>query len=542
MNTGALKASVMQLRKALFSGLALLMFLVIQQDIFAADAANGQVLYKENCARCHSPNLQVASTGPALFGVFDRVPSRDWLYPWIKNSAAVIATGDEYAVKVYEENNKAQMSAMTHLTDGNIDDILQWIEEWEPPVTVEDENSAIPFNEVDDLSSMRNIVIFLVLIVVGLLGLIALQVARLRGIDLFGGINFDKLNARLFLGFFVLGMIGTVWTSYVFQDYYLLSNSASEHGAEIDNLFWITMAIAFGVFAITNAVLFFFAYRYGKDGGRKAKYYPENNKLEMIWTVVPAIVLTILIIFGIRTWTSVMGSPDDENLLKIEVSGEQWGWTLRYAGPDESLGDLDVRRITGTNILGVDMAQNESQDDFISNDLVLKKGQRVDLKIRSRDVLHSVYLPHFRVKMDAVPGMDTRFHFVPRYTTKEFRDILKENAFWSEVDTIVTREIEKFVVDGPDTTFFTESVIDTIHRYDNFDYELACTEICGRGHFSMRKKVVVLDEQEWDRWFDSIKVHNLQAQIPYDPADEFPGLQEGELASDGAAEEAPVLE
>lgn len=541
MNKGALRAPVMQLQRTLLAGLAMLMFLVIQQDVFAADAAKGQALFKENCARCHSPNLQVISTGPALFGIFDRVPDREWLYPWIRNSAAVIESGDEYAVKVFEENNKAQMSAMPHLTDENIDDLLQWIEDWVPPTKDEAEVETLAFDDAPQLSNMRNIVIFLVLIVVGLLGLIALQVARLRGIDFFGGINFDKLNARLFLGFFVLGMIGVFWSSYIFQDYYLLSESASEHGEEIDNLFWITMAIAFGVFAITNAVLFWFTYRYGKDGDRKAKYYPENNKLEMIWTVVPAIVLTILIIFGIRTWTSIMGNPEGD-LLKIEVSGEQWGWTLRYAGPDKTLGDVDVRRISGSNALGVDMSQTVSYDDFISNDLVIKKGQRVDLKIRSRDVLHSVYLPHFRVKMDAVPGMDTRFHFVPTLTTEEFREKLKSNNYWAQIDTVVTREIEKIKVNGNDTVTYTEKVTDTIHNYDNFEFELACTEVCGRGHFSMRKKVIVLDEQEWDHWFDSIKVHNLRAQIPFDPSNEFPGLREGELASDGSAEEAPVLE
>lgn len=541
MNKGAFRSTVMQLRRTLLAGLSLLVFLVIQQDVNAADAANGQLLFKEHCARCHSPNLTVDGTGPALYNLMERVPSREWLYPWIKNSAEVIASGDEYAVQVYEANNKAQMAAFQFLTDENIDDIITWIEVWEPPVKTAEEGAGTITLDESGLGGMRNIVIFLVLIVVGLLGLIALQVARLRGIDLFGGIDFNKLNARLFLGFFILGMIGVFWSTAVFQDYFLLSNSASAHGEEIDQLFWITMAIAFGVFALTNAVLFWFAYRYGKDGDRKAKYYPENNKLEMIWTVVPAIVLTILIIFGIRTWTSVMGSPDDDNMLQVEISGEQWGWTLRYAGPDKQLGDVDVRRIGGANLLGVDMTQQVSYDDVISNDLVIKKGQRVDLKIRSRDVLHSVYLPHFRVKMDAVPGMNTRFHFVPIYTTEEYRDILKDNAYWAEIDTIVNREVEMPGVDG-DTATYKVTVVDTIHRYDRFNFELACTEVCGRGHYSMRKKVIVLDDKEWDKWFDSIKVHNLRAQIPFDPSDEFPGLKEGELAGDGPLEATPILE
>lgn len=538
MKNGALRSPVMQLRKVSTWVFSLLMLLVIQQDVFAADAANGEALFKANCARCHSANLQAASTGPALYEVLERVPSREWLYPWIINSAAVIATGDAYAVKVWEDNNKGNMDPMPHLTDENIDDILTWIEVWEPAIEEDASAGVLAFDDQENLTSLRTMITLLVLIVLGLLGFIALQVARLRGIEFLSGINWDKLNARFFLGFFILGMIGSWWSTSVFSDYFLLDNSASEHGAEIDQLFWITMVVVMFVFVVTNAVLFYFCYRYGKDGGRKAKYYPENNKLEMIWTVVPAIVLTILVIFGIRTWTDVMGGPEEgENVLKVEVNGQQWGWTLRYAGNDQTLGESDIRRISGVNQLGVDMSQKVSRDDFISNDMVLRKGQTVDLKIRSRDVLHSVYLPHFRVKMDAVPGMDTRFTFKPVKTTAEYREDLKTNGYWSGIDTIVTIDIEKYVIaaNGDTTATYNESVVDTVFLYETFDFELACTEVCGRGHFSMRKKVIVLDDAEYQQWYDSIRVHNLAAQIQYSPQNEFPD-QNREFTTNGVGE------
>lgn len=545
-NNGALRSPIQQLRNATLGVLSLLMFMVIQQDVFAADAANGLVLFKANCSRCHSPNLQVNSTGPALFGVMERVPSEEWLYPWIKNSAAVVQSGDDYAVEIWEANNKAAMSAMPHLTDGNIDDMLAWIKAWEPPVAAEGDGAQLSgFGEDSGLISLRNAVILLVLIVVGLLGFIALQVAKLRGIDFLAGANWDKINARLFLGFFILGMIGAVGSIMVYSDYFLFDNAASEHGAEIDDLFWTTMAVVMFVFVLTNAVLFWFAYKYGKDGGRKAKFYPENHKLEMIWTVVPAIVLTILVIFGIRTWTDTMGTPDDDDMLTIEVSGEQWGWNLRYAGDDAKLGDIDVRLIGGSNIIGVDTTDPLTADDFLSNELVLMKGRRTDLKIRSRDVLHSVYLPHFRVKMDAVPGMDTRFHFVPTKTTEEYREYLKENkSYYNVIDTIMTTEVVTVDIVNGDSIETTQSVTDTIYLYDNFNYEMACTEVCGRGHFSMRKVVKVLEPEAWYAWYDSIKVNNMAAVLDYGPQEGVtPSTTEGDMANRAAApKEDAILE
>ncbi len=544
-NNGVLSSPADWLRRSALAVFSLLMFLVIQQDVFAADAAKGQQLFQANCARCHSTVLTQDLTGPALYEVSERVPSKEWLYGWIRNSAEIIATGDEYANSIYEEWNKSAMSAMPHLTNEDIDDIVAWIDGWAPPADDAEGGAAtITVGDDDTLSGLRSLAILLGLVVLGLLGLIGAQVARLRGIEFFGGVNFDKLNARLFLGFFVVGMIAVFWSTSLYTDFFVLDNAASAHGQEIDQLFWITMVVVFGVFVLTNAVLFFFAYRYGKDGGRKARYYPENNRLEMIWTVVPAITLTILVIFGIRTWNSTMGAPDpSEEVLLVEISGEQWGWTLRYPGPDKELGDLDVRRIAGANNLGVNMSNPRSHDDFISNDLVLKKGQRVDLKIRSRDVLHSVYLPHFRVKMDAVPGMDTRFHFVPLYTSSEYRQILKEGGgYWAELDSVRTMEVEKMRIENGDTITFKETVVDSVFHYEGFDYELACTEVCGRGHFSMAKKVIVLEPEEYDAWFDSIKTHSLITQIPYEPSDEFPQY-EGDLADEGSVSgKTPILE
>ena len=500
------------------ASLTLLVWIVAANSAHAADAAKGAELFTNNCARCHSAKMEKPSTGPALMGASARIPRGDWRYEWVKNSDKVIKSGEPYAVKIYKENNQAPMQAMPHLTNEDIDNIFAYIDAYVPPVPVETAGGAgIDPSKDAALSGLWNWIRLLIFVIVVLLAGIAMQMARMRGIEFLAGVDFDKLNARLFLGFFILGMIGSVYMIQIFQPYYIQFNSASVHGEQIDQMFWITMAVVMAVFVLVNGVLFYFAWKYGSEGDRKAKYYPENHKLEMIWTVVPAIVLTVLVIFGIRTWTAVMTPPEAGTpVLNVEVSGQQWGWMLRYAGDDKKFGDVDVRRIGGDNILGVDPNDPATKDDFMSDELVLCEDMVVDLKIRSRDVLHSVFLPHFRVKMDAVPGMDTRFHFIPRHTTQEFRDYLKDNAYWGQIDTIITKTIEPDSNAAPGAKAIV--VTDTIRKADKFDYELACAEVCGRGHFSMRKKVVVLKKEDYLVWYEKNKQTTMLSTMSVTPA------------------------
>lgn len=489
---GVRKLLVMMLGLILLSGVGAGVKADVGDDVRAAldgaDPVAGETLFKQNCARCHSANLMNDLTGPALFGVLERIPEGDWIYRWIKNSGAVIATGDAYAVEIYDKWDKIQMDPNL-IEDDQINNILAWIDQWQPPVDTGGGDAGANLTSIEEdetISGMWNWIRFLIFLVVLLLGNIALQVARLRGVNFLAGVDMDKLNARLFLGFLVLGLIGVFWSVGVFKDYFLLTNSASEHGAEIDSIFWITMVVVMAVFVLTNIVLFFFAFRYHHREGYQAKYYPENNRLELLWTVVPAIVLTILVIFGIRTWSRVMSEPDpSEELVKVELNAQQFGWTIRYPGNDGEFGKIDVHLITGTNSLGIDFEeadkpadQKVSRDDFLSQELVIPKGRRVDLKLRSRDVLHSAYLPHFRVKMDCVPGMDTRFHFVPTLTTEEMRAIRGDSTF---------------------------------------NYELACTEVCGKGHFSMQKIVRVLEPEEWDQWYKKTSGTSLYSQVRPEP-------------------------
>ena len=144
--------------------------------------------------------------------------------------------------------------------------------------------------------------------------------------------------------------------------------------------------------------------------------------------------------------------------------GKQFNWEVRYAGKDGSLGNYDFRKIDATNSMGVDFTDSNSFDDFMPREIHVPKGKNILLKIRARDVLHSVYMPHFRLKMDAVPGMKTQFWFIPTISTAEMRE----------------------KTGNPE-----------------FDYELACTELCGTGHYAMRMVVVVDEPAEFDKWFSS---------------------------------------
>lgn len=269
----------------------------------------------------------------------------------------------------------------------------------------------------------------------------------------------NNINAVLMLLFLIISGIVTLYYSVAwFDDYHL--PVASEHGVVTDKLFWITMVITGIAFVITQILLFYFAFRYRYKKNAKAIFYPDNSKLELIWTVVPAVVLTVLILYGLKAWNTITSAAPPEAEV-IEVMGAQFAWRVRYPGEDNKLGRYDYRKIDASNAFGMDLSDKNSLDDFVPRELHLPKGKPVLLKIRARDVLHSVFLPHFRLKMDAVPGMPTQFWFIPSKSTADMR---QETG-------------------NPD-----------------FNYELACTEICGKGHFSMRMLVVVDEPADYEKW------------------------------------------
>lgn len=304
---------------------------------------------------------------------------------------------------------------------------------------------------------------FLVCIVVGILGKI-IRVYELTR-EMQGRakrVNWNKINGTLFLIGLIVGLYGAYW-SYTHHGSMAWRESASEHGEAIDAMFITTTIITTIVFVLTHIMLFGFTFVYKSTGKRKAYFYPHNNTLEKIWTITPAVVLTILVLFGFFTWRSIMNVPDDvaANSLQVEVTGEQFAWTVRYGGRDNKIGERNIQLTTPLNGLGIDFNDKSAWDDVLGSEIVLPVGKPVRFTINSKDILHSFYMPDFRVQINAVPGMATHFQMTPRFTTAEMREKLNN---------------------------------------PEFNFVLLCNKICGGGHYNMQKTVRVVTEAEYKEW------------------------------------------
>jgi len=258
-----------------------------------------------------------------------------------------------------------------------------------------------------------------------------------------------RIDGLLFLLFFVIGTIICLW--YLVQHDRGFLPLASEHGSFIDSLFIATLIITGIVFLITHFLLVYFAFRYkSDDNGEKAHWYPDNKKLEIIWTIVPAVIIISLIVVGQVGWSKIFHTDPPEDAFVVEIIGEQFAWNIRYPGEDGVFGQTNPELISRANPIGLDPNDPASEDDvLVLNELRVPLDHPVLLKIRSKDVIHSVFLPNFRVKMDAVPGMTTTFSFTP------------------------TQEGE---------------------------FDLVCAELCGLGHYRMRGYVVVQPMDEVEEW------------------------------------------
>ena len=277
----------------------------------------------------------------------------------------------------------------------------------------------------------------------------------------------NKINGFMMVAFLIFGLIG-VWVcnDWFFKKTLFPQGSASVEGEKIDFMLYLTFAVTGVVFLITQVLLFWFAYKYQEKDGKKAFYFPHNNKLELLWTTVPAIFLTILVVFGLINWFKITGEPP-ANAIVVEVTGHQFAWEFRYPGKDGILGKKNFRLYNqpSGNILGVDFNDPNSLDDIhVPATMHIPVGVPVKLVINSMDVIHDVGLSHFRMKMDAVPGIPTTLWFTPKYTTEKMKEITGN---------------------------------------PNFVYEISCDQMCGAGHFSMRGTIIVETPAEYKKWLDS---------------------------------------
>ena len=278
----------------------------------------------------------------------------------------------------------------------------------------------------------------------------------------------DKDNNTQGLLFLIVGfgfLAFVVW-QMVTWNHLLLPPASSLHGAKIDILMQASMTLILIVFFVLSPILFYFLYKYRGKKSNKAYFFSHNNKLEVAWTVVPTIILTGFIIFGLKTWDEAMNVDITESTKIIEVYGQglgKFGWTARYAGNDNVLGKANFKLVEGNNTLGVDMLDINAIDDKMTREVHLVIDQPVLLKFRSQDAIHSAFLPHFRVQMNCVPGMTTQFGFTPTKTTSEMKE----------------------------------------SEGEDFEYILLCNKICGAGHYNMQMKFIVETQEEFDIWFAS---------------------------------------
>ena len=298
----------------------------------------------------------------------------------------------------------------------------------------------------------------------------------------------NSVNGYLMFGFLGFIYIFTIYSLVAWGEF-VLGTPASEHGKDVDNLMGISLVLIFFVQTITQFLLHYFAFKYKGKKGQKALYFADNNKLEAIWTIIPVIVLAVLILYGLYTWNQIMYYDDEEDVMYVEIYAKQFGWEVRYAGEDNTLGKANVRYIEGVNTLGVDMEDPNAQDNKVTTELHLPKGKKVVFKIRSQDVLHSAYMPHFRAQMNAVPGMVTQFAFVPTVTTAEMRQNEKIVAKVDKINKIRANKSKTLIAEGKEA----------LDPY-TFDYLLLCNKICGRSHYNMQMKVVVDTPEDFNKW------------------------------------------
>jgi cytochrome c oxidase subunit 2 len=272
----------------------------------------------------------------------------------------------------------------------------------------------------------------------------------------------NNLQAVLFLVFLVV-FLGFVYYGYDVWGSWAWRDAVTEHGKDIDRMFMITLVIITVVLVLTHIVLLGFTYIYRARAKRQAYYYPHNDAIERLWTIVPAVVLTVLVLFGFFTWRSITNVPEElqKEAIQIEVLAEQFKWNIRYPGTDGQIGKRNYKLTTPTNPYGIDFNDKSSWDDLQPQDIVIPVNKSVRFHIISKDIIHSFFIPDFRVQINAVPGMTNYFQFTPTVTTEEMRDKMNDPSY---------------------------------------DYIMLCNKICGEGHYNMGKKVIVVTEAEYKEW------------------------------------------
>lgn len=519
-----------------------------------ATIAAGKTLFEGKCQSCHALNNKLV--GPALKDVHKR-RSYDWLTKWIRNNEALRKSGDKDAIAIYEQYNKSVMTNFTDLKDEDMAALIMYIEDASAgggaaakPGDAQAETAAAPV-VVDKkvVSKVNWMMIILFIVIAAILFLIVKiieQVSEIRGKEV---IQWNSVNAWICIGVMVVGFIAFFWEFYV-HGALTLPESSTEHGRDLDSMFNITLFFTGIVFVITQFLLFYFAFKYRGRKGNKALYYPHNNKLEAIWTIIPAIVLTVLVIGGLKTWNRITNNPERDKF-NVEIFGYQFGWTARYPGADGKLGKTNWNLISNDNLLGI--AVREEAEKMIPvleqdiKDLELQKTKLPGILGELKAELGGMTGDTRRTQLSKIAEIECGDAESDLNKTISNRKIqirrIKESLtseksaeFYDNTgldDQIVNNEIHipvgrtitfKFrardvihsayipmfrsqinVVPGLGTEIVFKAIETTKEKREklnkpDFDYYLICAKICGSAHFNMKLKIVVDTPKEYKKW------------------------------------------
>lgn len=519
-----------------------------------ASIAAGKTLFEGKCQSCHALNNKLV--GPALKDIHKR-RSYDWLVKWIRNNEALRKSGDKDAIDVFEKNNKLVMTNFTDLKDDELASLIMYIEDASAGGGVKDGGATTPVVEaapVDEkLVSRVNWILIFIFILIGVILFMVVkiidQVSAIRGKEV---VKWNSVNAIICLVFMVIGFIVCFWEFYA-HGKLVLPEAATEHGRKLDQMFDITLFFTGIVFVITEFLLFWFAYKYRGRKGHTAYFYSHNNKIEAIWTLIPAIVLTVLVIGGLKTWNGITNNPERDKF-NVEIFGYQFGWTARYPGEDGKLGKSNWNLISNDNLLGVAIKDRAEQlipvleQDIKDLELQIKGlPQKLDeLKTTLGGLVDEERKAHL-AKIAEIEDGTAKSDLEKTISNRKIQinrikvSLEEENAkaFYDntgEDDIIVNNEIHipvnktvtfKFrgrdvihsayipmfrtqinVVPGLATEVVFKAIETTKDKKaklnkPDFEYWLICAKICGAAHFNMKMKIVVDTEADYKKWISS---------------------------------------
>jgi len=269
----------------------------------------------------------------------------------------------------------------------------------------------------------------------------------------------ERGSTSVALAFAIFLVLMTAVTVYIFMaKIWWFPPAINSIGHEIDAQFARTFLITGVVFVAAQLGLALAIFKF-RDRGQKASYFEGNNTLEIVWTLATVVLFVGLGLYARNAWAEVHFMGASPGALQIEVTGQQFVWNFRYAGPDGKFGREKPELVSAStgNPVGLDPTDPASKDDIVSPVIVVPAGREVELTIRSQDVTHSFFVRELRLKQDAVPGMEIHMHFTAN---------------------------------------------------DPGDYEIVCAQLCGLGHYRMHSVLTVMSETDFEKWLKDQEAAN----------------------------------